>query len=101
MKELIINNIKYEIQKDVNDAVDKLCDIEKAEIAGTMSRAKILKAIMNVDGVEDCKINYFGYDYENNSDNVDTLTADFYEILCLNDSNGATTGKVFTFEVMN
>ena len=23
MKELIINNIKYEIQKDVNDAVDK------------------------------------------------------------------------------
>ena len=103
----IVATIRYngnfseaKIVQDVNDAVDKICDIEKAEIAGTMSRAKILKAIMNVDGVEDCKINFFGYDYENKSENVDTLTADFYEILCLNDSDGATTGKIFTFEVM-
>jgi hypothetical protein len=64
-----------------------------------MSRAKILKAIMNCDGVEDCKITYFGYNYKDRKDSVDTLTADFYEILCLNDSDGSSTGKILTFEI--
>lgn len=93
------NFSEAEVVTNVNKAVDELCNIKYSEIAGTMSRAKILKAIMNVDGVEDCKITYFGYDYANSSASVDTLTADFYEILCLNDSNGSNTGKIFTFEM--
>lgn len=89
-----------EVVQAVNEAVDNLCKIEKAEIAGDMSRAKILKAIMNVDGVEDCKITYFGYNYSSGAGSVDTLTADFYEILCLNDTDGSSTGKIFTFEML-
>lgn len=102
----IMATIKYnanfnqaEVVSKVNNAVDELCSIKNAEIAGSMSRAKILKTIMNIDGVEDCKINYFGYDYQNDSPSVDTLTADFFEILCINDT-GDNTGKIFTFEVM-
>lgn len=92
------NFSEAEIITNVNKAIDELCDIKYSEIAGSMSRAKILKAIMNVDGVEDCKITYFGYEFDNQP-SVDTLTADFYEILCLNDSNGSTTGKILTFEM--
>lgn len=90
-----------EIVSNVNKNIDELCSLEKAEIAGSMSRAKILKAIMNVNGVEDCKITYFGFDYNNQSanPNSDTLTADFYEIMCLNDTTD-NTGKILTFELM-
>lgn len=94
------NFSEAEVVQKVNKAVDDLCDLKNSEIAGDMSRAKILKAIMNVDGVEDCKITYFGNDYANGTGNSDTLKADFYEILCLNDSNGSTTGKIFTFEIL-
>ena len=88
-----------EVVQAVNKAIDDVCDIKYSEIAGSMSRAKILKAIMNCDGVEDCKITYFGFDYKNRLNSSDTLTADFYEILCLNDSDGNSTGKVLTFEI--
>ena len=88
-----------EIVQAVNKAIDEVCDIKYSDIAGSMSRAKILKAIMNCDGVEDCKITYFGYNYKDKSESSDTLTADFYEILCLNDSDGSTTGKILTFEI--
>lgn len=88
-----------EVVQAVNKAIDEVCDIKYSEIAGSMSRAKILKAIMNCDGVEDCKITYFGHNYKDRKDSVDTLTADFYEILCLNDSDGSSTGKILTFEI--
>lgn len=89
-----------EVVANVNKAVDEVCGLKNSEIAGSISRAKILKSIMNVDGVEDCKITYFGYNYANKEGNTDTLTTDFYEILCLNDSDGSTTGKIFTFEML-
>ena len=93
------NFSEAEVVKAVNKAVDDICNIKYSEIAGSMSRAKILKSIMNCDGVEDCKITYFGYDYDGNSPSTDTLTADFFEILCLNDSDGSSSGKIFTFEM--
>ena len=94
------NFSEAEVVQAVNKAVDDICNIKYSEIAGSMSRAKILKAIMNCDGVEDCKITYFGYDYDGGSPSTDTLTADFYEILCLNDSDGSSSGKIFTFEMV-
>ena len=39
------------------------------------------------------------YDYDGDSPSTDTLTADFFEILCLNDSDGSSSGKIFTFEM--
>lgn len=95
------NYSESEVTESVNDAVDKVCDLSYAEIAGNMSRAKILKAIMNCDGVEDCKITYFGYDYSTTKNNSDTLTADFYEILCLHENVAGSHGKIFTFEAFN
>lgn len=91
------NFSEADITAKVNDAVEELCDITKAQIAVSMSRAKILKAIMNIDGVEDCKITYFGYDYAGGGTSYDVLEADFYEILCLKETTD-TTGKIFTFE---
>lgn len=95
------NFSEAEVVSKVNSAVDELCGLEKADIAGSMSRAKILKAIMGVDGVADCKITYFGYDYSSGKGNVDTLTADFYEILCLNGTDGTAHGRIFTFEMLS
>ena len=95
------NFSETEIVQSVRKAIDEVCDLKYAEIAGSMSRAKIFKAIMNCDGVEDCKITYFGEDYSSRSGNVETLKADFYEILCLHEDEDQKRGKILTFEVNN
>ena len=93
------NFSETEIVQSVRKAIDEVCDLKYAEIAGSMSRAKIFKAIMNCDGVEDCKITYFGEDYSSRKGNVETLKADFYEILCLHEDMDQKRGKILTFEV--
>lgn len=95
------NYTETEIVQNVRAAVDKVCDLKYSEIAGSMSRAKILKAIMNVNGVEDCKITYFGYDYSSGTGSTDTLDADFFEILCLHEDEDMLHGKVFTYETID
>lgn len=92
------NFSESEVVQSVRAAVQKVCQLKDAEIAGSMSRAKILKAIMNSNGVDDCKITYFGFDYEAGGGNADLLQADFYEILCLHEDT-SKHGMVFTYEV--
>lgn len=91
------NFSETEVVQSVKKAVSDVCDLKYSEIAGSMSRAKILKAIMNCNGVDDCKITYFGFDYSSGKGSTDTLTADFYEILCLHE-DATGHGRIFTFE---
>ncbi len=91
------NFSESEVIQSVKEAVNNVCNLEYSEIAGSMSRAKILKAIMNCNGVDDCKITYFGFDYSSESGSSDTLNAAFYEILCLHEDSDSH-GKIFTFE---
>ena len=92
------NFSETEVVQGVRAAVQKVCQLKDSEIAGSMSRAKILKAIMNSNGVEDCKITYFGFDYASGTGNTDLLQADFYEILCLHEDSDRH-GMIFTYEV--
>lgn len=87
------------VKSFVEENVKKLCSIENAEIGGYMSQAKIIKEIMNVDGVENVVINYFGYNYETSSESVTQLDAEFFEILFLNDYEEGKHGLMFEYEV--
>lgn len=91
------NFSETEVVQSVRTAVQKVCQLKDSEIAGSMSRAKILKAIMNSAGVVDCKITYFGFDYDSGIGNSDLLEADFYEILCLHEDIDKH-GMIFTYE---
>lgn len=93
------NFSETDVVQSVRKAIDSVCDLKYSEIAGSMSRARIFKAIMNCDGVEDCKIRYFGEDYSSGKGNKDTLQADFYEILCLHEDENNAHGKILNFEV--
>lgn len=87
------------VKSFVEENVKKLCSIENAEIGGYMSQAKIIKEIMNVDGVENVVINYFGYNYETSPESVTQLNAEFFEILFLNDYEEGKHGLMFEYEV--
>lgn len=93
------NFSETEVSTNVRKAIDNICSLEKAEIAGGMSRAKILREIMNCNGVEDCKITYFGYDFLKGI-NTDTIQADFYEVLCLHEDVNDQHGKILKFEIL-
>ena len=87
------------VRSVVEDSVKKLCSIENAEIGGYISQAKIIKEIMNVDGVENVIIHYLGYDYSSGTESQAQLEADFFELICLNDYEENRHGMLFDYEI--
>lgn len=64
-----------------------------------MSKSSIFKDIMNVPGVENCVIHYFGYGIQEGFPSVEELVPDFYEIIILREdtfdnNNNQITGKI-------
>ena len=104
IKAVISYNANYSesnIKSSVEEAVKETCSLENADIGGYMSQAKIIKAIMACDGVENVTISYFGYDYTSGDDSSTQLDADFYEILSLADYEENKHGALFEYEVQS
>ena len=79
------------IEEEVTEALEEEFSIDNINIATSVSRSKIFKAIMGCTGVESCEINYFGLDYSDTTTYPDCgnkITAQFYEQLCLATTTG-------------
>ena len=95
------NFTEANIRSLVEQALKDLCSIEKADIGGYMSQAKIIKEIMAIDGVENVTINFFGYDFTSTESSSAQLNANFYEILSLNDFEEGKHGILFDYEIQS
>lgn len=89
------------VKSTVEAAIKEEFSISNMKIAQSISKSKIYKIIMSVDGVNSVKISYFGYNYltkdsESLSDES-IMTADFYEILVLHEDVEDEHGVIFTY----
>ena len=92
------------IRQDVENAIQNIFSLDKAEIGKSVSKSKIIKTIMNCVGVESVNIEYFGYDYtdqETYENQVFEIPAEFYEILFLHEDEDNEHGKIFNYVQYN
>jgi hypothetical protein len=97
-------NYSYdEIWERIDETLRTNYDIKNMKISKTLSKSKIFKDLMNIIGITSCDIEYFGFDYsdrEGKSPNINTLSCNFYEILCLSEDryyqSNQVHGKIIT-----
>jgi hypothetical protein len=93
------NFSKTTVKSAVETAIAKEYSLANMEIGNSISKSKIYKTIMNIDGVEKVDITYFGYDYSTSEALSDssTMYANFYEILVLHEDVENEHGLIFTY----